>query len=178
MPSHSDEYFKFVETSCIPEANYFKLSSEGIYNIGAYKRDSPVVVAIERQSPLNFVSGGDVFETTCMINKKVIGVELDYRKPRTKGECGAETRAALNVSIDGELIINNARFHSSCFSYTVSQIDFRDLIYGRFKVCGRYTNRSPYKKSDVCSNINLSSLKGESLDVGKLFEEVANEKSN
>ncbi len=170
----TDEYFPFVEFTCIPEANYLKVRAEGFYNIGAYKKDSDIVKAIEQASTLNYVGWERPLNKSCTIDGKSIRVELNYRQPQARGECGGEERASLKVSIDDFVVIGGARFHSECFSSSVKELDFSTLQYGLFKVCGRYTERSPYKNKNVCAGVHLKNLDRTSpVDIDALLKEFA-----
>jgi|GEM_PF-6795784 len=173
-PSFADEYFPFVEFTCIPEANYLKVSAEGFYNIGAYKKETEVVEAIEKRSTLHYVGWNNPLKKSCTVNGKRIEVELNYRKPQARGECGGEERGALQITIDGLKVIDGARFHSECFTSSVKTIDFSTIQYGHFKVCGRYTERKPYKNKNVCAGVHLRKVKeGEPVNVEALLKKFS-----
>ena len=137
--SVADEYFPFVEFTCIPEANYLKVRAEGFYNIGAYKKETEIVKSIEQKSNLTYVGWQYPLTNSCTIDGKSVQIELNYRQPQARGECGGEERASLKVTIDGLVVVNGASFHSECFTSSVKELDFSALRHGHFQVCGRYT---------------------------------------
>ena len=167
----ADEYFQFVEFTCLPEAHSLKVRSEGFWNISAYPKESSTVKAIEEKSNLNYVDWKSPLNKTCTISGKTIGIELNYRQP-SRGACGGEERAQLKVTIDGVTFIDRARFHSECFSYSVHSLDFGSLRYGSFNVCGRYTNSDTNNKKDVCSKVLLNKPT-KPIDFEKLFKEAS-----
>ncbi len=156
--SIADEYFPFVEFTCIPEADYLKIRADGFYNIGAYNKDLDVVQAIEQKSNLNYVDWQNPFRKSCVLGEKSVAIELDYRRPQATGMCGGEERASLSVSIDGLRVIEKARFQSACFSYAIDELDFSSLSYGYFKVCGRHTEFKPFKNEHLCEAVNVKGL--------------------
>lgn len=170
----ADEYFPFVEFTCIPEANYLKVRAEGFYNIGAYKKESDIVKAIEKKSSLNYVGWNNPMSKSCAVGGRKVQIDLNYRQPQAKGECGGEERATLKVSIDGLAVLDGASFHSGCFTYSVNELDFSSLQYGHFKVCGRYTERKPFKNKNVCAGVHLKKVENAApVNIEDLLKEYA-----
>lgn len=167
----ADELFKFVEFTCIPEANYLKVRAEEIYNIGAYNEDTDVVRSIEQQSNLNLVSHRIPFNESCTIAGRSVQIELNYREPQPRGECGAELRALLRVSIDDNLIIDGVNFHTLCFPPSITELDFSKLEHDIVEICGLHRIQKPFKDKNLCGEINLGWFENElPLDVDALLQ--------
>ncbi len=103
-PAQADTLVNFVHLTCVPEANYFELTTPSLYNVVGHGDESvreAERTALARQSFLT-VDQLEAEGFVCRLPQGTVIVELTERRPTHGGRCGAAQFARARVTLDDE----------------------------------------------------------------------------
>ena len=119
----ADEYSKMVKITCAPAVGIFELQATGNANIGdfGWHGSQPEIEKLAKENGL-FLSGR--IDQSCVIPTHHIRVQINYREPRPKGNCGGNPGAELNAWVNDINVLNNVPFAESCHDTSIYFLKF------------------------------------------------------